>query len=42
MQYVIAGYLITFAILGLYSFQLVRRGRSLTRQLPEEDRRFLD
>lgn len=42
MEYVIPGYLIAFATLGLYSLQLLKRGRDLSKQLPEEERRFLD
>ncbi len=42
MQYVIPGYLIVFGTLGLYAIQMLKRGRTLSGQLPEQDRRFLD
>ncbi len=42
MNYVLAGYTIVFVTLALYSLQMVKRGRDLSRQLPEEERRFLD
>ncbi len=41
-QYVIPGYLLVFGVLAVYSVTLIRRGRALSRQLPEEKRRFLD
>ncbi len=41
-QYVIPGYGFVFAVLGTYSFWLIRRGKKLAQQIPEERRRFLD
>ena len=41
-EYVIPGYLIVFGSLAVYAVTLLRRGRKLAAQLPEEKRRFLD
>lgn len=41
-EFVIPGYLIVFGSLGTYAVALLRRGRKLAAQLPEEKRRFLD
>lgn len=41
-EFVIAGYVITFGGLALYTLSILRRGRRLTRQVPEDRRRFLD
>ncbi|MEZ5375528.1 MAG: hypothetical protein R2733_03390 [Acidimicrobiales bacterium] len=41
-EYVIPGYLIVFLSLAAYSLYVVRKGRSLSEQLPPEKRRFLD
>lgn len=40
--FVIAGYLIVFVSLALYAAYLIRRGRTLSQQVPQERRRFLD
>ncbi len=39
--YVTAGYVIVFAVLIAYAVRLVVRGRSLSRQVPPEDRRWM-
>ena len=36
--YVLAGYGVTVAVLALYALKVVRRGRKLTRSLPEDER----
>ncbi len=41
-EFVIAGYTIVLGGLGLYAASLIRRGKQLARQLPEDRRRFLD
>ncbi len=41
-QYVVPGYLIVFGTLAVYTLVLLRRGRTLSRRLPQEKRRFLD
>ncbi len=41
-QYVVPGYLFVFGSLALYTVAVLRRGRSLSRRLPPEKRRFLD
>lgn len=38
--YVAAGWTATFALLGGYAFTVVRRGRTLSRQVPPEERRW--
>lgn len=38
MSYVAAGYGVTAALLAAYAWRMLRRGRSLTRDLPEEER----
>ncbi|MGB5759209.1 MAG: hypothetical protein WBM50_20015 [Acidimicrobiales bacterium] len=40
--FVIAGYLIVFAGLAVYTASVLFRGRELSKQVPEERRRFLD
>ncbi len=40
--YVIAGYGIAAVVLGTYVVSTLRRGRTLSRQLDPEQRRFLD
>ena len=40
--FVIGGYLVTFAGLAAYVAAVLHRGRALSRQVPEERRRFLD
>ncbi len=40
--FVFAGYLIVFAGVAAYASWLIARGRSLSSQVPEERRRFLD
>ncbi|MGH9187921.1 MAG: heme exporter protein CcmD [Acidimicrobiales bacterium] len=39
-EYVLGGYLVTALALGLYTVRLLRRGRSLSRQIPPEERRW--
>ena len=41
-QYVIPGYLFVAVVLGTYTVALIRRGRQLSKQVPEGKRRFLD
>lgn len=38
MSYVAAGYGVTAAALALYAWRILRRGRSLSRDLPDEER----
>ncbi len=38
--YVIAGYAVTAVVLAAYAWRVIRRGRSLARALPPEDRRW--
>jgi CcmD family protein len=38
--YILAGYLAVFGGVGAYVVRLVLRGRSLSRRLPPEDRRW--
>ncbi len=40
--YLIAGWGITFTVLGLYSISLVRRGRALSTQVPAGQQRWID
>ncbi|MFP3906796.1 MAG: hypothetical protein ACLFWR_07170 [Acidimicrobiales bacterium] len=40
MGYIVAGWGITLATLGIYSFSLVVRGRRLSRHVPAERRRW--
>lgn len=40
--FVIVGYTIVFAGLGLYAATLIHRGRQLSKRVPEGRRRFLD
>lgn len=39
--YVISGWVITFGVIGLYAFLLLRRGRAAAEQLPEDHRRWM-
>ena len=39
--YVFAGYAIVFATLGVYVARMLLRGRSLSKQVPPEDRRWM-
>jgi hypothetical protein len=41
-EYVIAGYGIVFAGIAIYSAIVLRQGRSLSKRVPPERRRFLD
>jgi adenylylsulfate kinase-like enzyme len=38
--YVAAGWLVTFGLIGAYAIAVVRRGRSLSRHVPPEERRW--
>jgi hypothetical protein len=38
--YVAAGWLVTFGLIGGYAIAVVRRGRSLSRHVPPEERRW--
>lgn len=38
--YVAAGWTIPLVVLGAYAVRLVQRGRDLSRQVPDEDRRW--
>jgi hypothetical protein len=40
LGYILAAWLITFAVLGLYTLSVLTRGRSLSRQVPPERRRW--
>lgn len=40
--FVAAGYLAVIGVLSGYAWWLVNRGRALSRDVPEEKRRFLD
>jgi hypothetical protein len=35
---ILVGYTLVFGLTGLYALHLIRRGRNLSRQLPEEER----
>ena len=39
--YVFAGYAIVFSALGVYVARLLLRGRTLSKQVPPEDRRWM-
>lgn len=41
-EFVIPGYAIAVVCFGSYALAIVRRGRRLSKQLPEGKRRFLD
>ena len=41
-EYVIPGYVISVLVLGSYTLATIRRGRALSKQVPEGRRRFLD
>ena len=41
-QYVIVGYLLVFTAVAAYALAVVRQGRTLSRRVPPEKRRFLD
>lgn len=41
-QYVIPGYIVVVVSLGSYALATLRRGRKLSKQLPDGKRRFLD
>jgi len=41
-EFVIPGYIVAVVVLGTYVFATVKRGRRLSKQLPEGKRRFLD
>ncbi len=41
-EYVFAGYGIVFASLVVYVVSVLYRGRELSRQVPDDRRRFLD
>lgn len=38
---VIFGYLIVFGALGAYAWKMLRRGRDLARQVPDEDKPWI-
>ncbi len=40
-NFVIVGYSFVFVGLGVYTAYIIRRGRTLSKQLPPERRRFL-
>lgn len=40
--YVLSGYVISLGSIGAYAWWVVRRGRSLSRRVAPERRRFLD
>lgn len=39
--YVIASWLITFLVIGVFAVLTIMRGRRLSRQVPPEDRRWM-
>lgn len=39
--YVALAWIVTFAVVGAYAAHLVRRGRELSKRVPEEDRRWM-
>lgn len=41
-EFVIPGYIVAVVGLGGYALALVRRGRKLSKQVPDGKRRFLD
>lgn len=41
-EFVIVGYLGVFGALGTYAAYLINRGKQLSKQVPEDRRRFLD
>ncbi len=41
-EYVIPGYVLVVVALGGYTVATIRRGRDLTKQVPDGKRRFLD
>ena len=41
-EYVIPGYAISIVVLGAYTLAMLRRGRALSKRLPEGRGRFLD
>lgn len=41
-EFVIPGYIVAVAGFGTYAMATLRRGRRLSKQLPEGKRRFLD
>ncbi len=41
-EFVIVGYVVTFAVLALYCVLVLRHGRKLSKNVPPESRRFLD
>ena len=40
-QHVIIGYLVTGALMGGYVVRVLRRGRALARQVPDEDKPWI-
>ncbi len=41
-EFVIVGYVVVLAALAAYAYAVVRRGRRLSQQVPEDKRRYLD
>lgn len=39
--YILTAWVATFGAVGLYALSVIRRGRKLSRVVPEEDRRWL-
>lgn len=39
--YIVTAWIVTFAVVGLYAGWIVRRGRELSREVPEEQRRWM-
>ncbi len=39
--YIVAAWVGTFGAVALYAWSLLRRGRRLSRQVPEEERRWM-
>jgi heme exporter protein CcmD len=39
--YIAIAWAVTFAVIALYAAWIVRRGRELSRRVPEEDRRWM-
>ena len=39
--YITVAWVVTFSVLGLYSAWILRRGRELSRDVPEDQRRWM-
>ena len=41
-EFVIVGYVVVLSALAAYAYAVVRRGRRLSHEVPEDKRRYLD